>query len=353
MLGLEGRRAAVAALTVLLTVVSGVLSVTGQDPVVRFVVSGVALAGLAWAVSVSTEMVGRRVGPGATGVLQSTLGNLPELFVVVFALRAGQTVVAESSIVGSLMSNALLVLGLVIVAGTRAAADGQMQFHARLPNDTSTLFLLSVFTISVLGVSVSEHDRASHHAVAISAAGAIVMLVVYGAWLAHYLRTDPTTTTADERPAATSLVPAVIMLLVAGVGSAFVSDWFVSALSPAIVTLGISKMFAGFVIVAIAGNAVENTVGIVLATKGKNDLAVSVVLNSVAQIAAFLYPALVLISLLLSTHLTFALPPLLIVAMVLTAVIVWQVIGDGEAYIYEGFALIGLYVVLAAVSFYE
>jgi len=353
MLGLEGRRAAVAALTVLLTVVSGVLSVTGQDPVLRFVVSGLALAGLAWAVSVSTEMVGRRVGPGATGVLQSTLGNLPELFVVVFALRAGQIVVAESSIVGSLMSNALLVLGLVIVAGTRAASDGKMQFHARLPNDTSTLFLLSVFTISVLGVSVSEHDRASRHAVAISVTGAIVMLVVYGAWLAHYLRTDPTTTTTDERPAATSLVPAVIMLLVAGVGSAFVSDWFVSALSPAIVTLGISKMFAGFVIVAIAGNAVENTVGIVLATKGKNDLAVSVVLNSVAQIAAFLYPALVLISLLLSTHLTFALPPLLIVAMVLTAVIVWQVIGDGEAYIYEGFALIGLYLVLAAVSFYE
>jgi Ca2+/Na+ antiporter len=126
-----------------------------------------------------------------------------------------------------------------------------------------------------------------------------------------------------------------------------------AGLTPAIITLGISKMFAGFVIVAIAGNAVENTVGIVLATKGKNDLAVSVVLNSVAQIAAFLYPALVLISLLLSTHLTFALPPLLIVAMVLTAVIVWQVIGDGEAYIYEGFALIGLYVVLAAVSFYE
>jgi Ca2+/H+ antiporter len=80
---------------------------------------------------------------------------------------------------------------------------------------------------------------------------------------------------------------------------------------------------------------------------------VSVVLNSVAQIAAFLYPALVLVSLLLSTHLTFALPPLLIVAMVLTAVIVWQVIGDGEAYIYERFALIGLYLVLAAVSFYE
>jgi Ca2+:H+ antiporter len=112
MLGLEGRRAAVAALTVLLAVVSGVLSVTGQDPVLRFVVSGLALAGLAWAVSVSTEMVGRRVGPGATGVLQSTLGNLPELFVVVFALRAGQIVVAESSIVGSLRGRMITIADL-------------------------------------------------------------------------------------------------------------------------------------------------------------------------------------------------------------------------------------------------
>jgi Ca2+:H+ antiporter len=353
MLGLTRRQAMVAALTVVLTLVSGVLSITSQDAVLRFVVSGLALAGLAWAVSVATEIVGRRVGPGATGVLQSTLGNLPELFVVVFALRAGQIVVAQASIVGSLMSNALLVLGLVIVAGTRSAGDGKMLFHARLPNDTSTLFLLSVFTISVLGVSISQHDRASHHAVAISVVGAIAMLVVYAAWLAHYLRTDPTAAAADDRPPATSLVSAGVMLLVAGVGSAFVSDWFISALSPAIVTLGISQVFAGFVIVAIAGNAVENTVGIVLATKGKNDLAVSVVLNSVAQIAAFLYPVLVLISLLLTTHLTFALPPLLIVAMALTAVAVWQVIGDGEAYNYEGFALIALYAVLAAVTYYE
>ena len=355
MFGLTRLRAAIAALTVLLTVVSGVLSATGQDPVLRFVVSGLALAGLAWAVSVATEMVGRRVGPGATGVLQSTLGNLPELFVVVFALRAGQVVVAEATIVGSLMSNALLVLGLVIVAGTRVAGGGKMQFHARLPNDTSTLFLLSVFTISVLGVSISQHDRASHHAVAISAVGAIAMLMVYVTWMVHYLRTDPTATadTGQDRPLATSLVPAGVMLLLAGVGSAFVSDQFISALSPAITTLGISQMFAGFVIVAIAGNAVENTVGVVLATKGQNDLALSVVLNSVAQIAAFLYPALVLISLLLSTHLTFALPPLFIVAMALSAVAVWQVIGDGEAYNYEGFALIALYAVLAAVTFYE
>jgi Ca2+:H+ antiporter len=354
MLGLTGRRPAIAITVLALAVAAGVVTATGQPVVLRFVVTGLALAGLAWMVSVGTELAGGHFGPGATGLLQSTLGNLPELFVVVFALRAGEVLVAEASIVGSLLSNALFVLGLVLIAGTRVSPTGRMQFHARLPNDTSTLFLISVFTISLLSVSLSEHDRASHHALTISAVGAVVMLVVYLAWLRHYLRTDPTAAAAAAEPApAAPLAAAVVLLVVAGIASAFVSDWFVSALAPAVHQLGISRVFAGFVIVALAGNAVENTAGIVLAAKGKYDLAVSVVLNSVAQIAAFLYPALVLISLGLSTHLTFGLPVILIVSLVLTAIAVWQVIGDGDAYVYEGLALVALYVILAAVTFYE
>jgi len=355
MLGLTGRRPAIAIIVLALAVAAGVVTETGQPAILRFVVTGLALAGLAWMVSAGTELLGGHFGPGATGVLQSTLGNLPELFVVVFALRAGEVLVAEAAIVGSLLSNALLVMGLVLIAGARVSRTGRMQFHARLPNDTSTLFLIAVFTISLLSVSLSEHDRASHHALTISAVGAVAMLAVYLAWLRHYLRTDPTAAAAaaaEPAPAA-PLTAAVVLLVVAGVGSAFVSDWFVSALAPAVHQLGISRVFAGFVIVALAGNAVENTAGIVLAAKGKSDLAVSVVLNSVAQIAAFLYPALVLISLGLSTHLTFGLPVILIVSLVLTAIAVWQVIGDGEAYVYEGLALVALYVVLAAVTFYE
>ena len=131
-------------------------------------------------------------------------------------------------------------------------------------------------------------------------------------------------------------------------GAAFVSDWFIHALDPAVASLGISKAFAGLVIVAIAGNAVENFTGIFLAAKGKSDLAISVVKNSVAQIAAFLFPALVLTSLLFSTHLTFALAPVYIGALFLTAIAIWQITGDGEAQLFEGLALIAIYVVLAA-----
>jgi Ca2+:H+ antiporter len=150
-----------------------------------------------------------------------------------------------------------------------------------------------------------------------------------------------------------SLPLTLALLLAAGVASAFVSDWFVNALSPAIVQLKISQAFAGLVIVAIAGNAVENTAGIVLAWKGRSDLAISVVKNSVAQIAAFLFPLLVLISFLLATTLTFALAPVYIGALLVMALAMWQVTADGEAAAFEGWALVALYVVLAVFTLYE
>jgi Ca2+:H+ antiporter len=150
-----------------------------------------------------------------------------------------------------------------------------------------------------------------------------------------------------------SLGLTLVLLIVAGAASAFVSDWFVNGLQPAISILHISQAFAGLVIVAIAGNAVENTAGLVLSYKGRSDLAISVVKNSVAQIAAFLFPLLVLVSLLLATTLTFALAPVYIGALALTALALWQVTGDGEAAEFEGWALVALYVILATLTLYE
>src|SRR3954464_4342694 len=122
----------------LVTLVAGALEYGGGPDVAIFLVAAVALAGVAWVVSFATEAVGERFGPSLTGVLQSTLGNLPELFVVLFALAAGELVVAQYSILGSLFANALLILGLVIVAGARVSADGCFRFKGRLPNDTAT-----------------------------------------------------------------------------------------------------------------------------------------------------------------------------------------------------------------------
>jgi Ca2+:H+ antiporter len=334
--------------------IAGVLHFADANAVARFVASGLALSGLAYVVGAATEAVGARFGPAATGVLQSTLGNLPELFIVLFALAAGETIVATTAVLGSLFANALLVLGLAIVAGAWRADDGIMRFNPRLPNDAATLLLLSVFIIVLVGISHEVDDPASSHPIAISALGAVALLSVYAVWLWGYLRAGGAEPALDHVPESPLAFPvAVGLLAAAGVGAAFVSDWFIEALDPAIETLGISKAFTGIVIVGIAGNAVENVVGISLAAKGQSDLAISVIKNSVAQIAVFLFPSLVLLSLFLEHRLTFVIGPVAIGALVLMALSVWQITGDGEAAAFEGWALVALYFIVAVIAWYE
>jgi Ca2+:H+ antiporter len=328
---------------------------SGVSHVVAFVLATIALAGTAWVVSFSVDQVGRRLGPGPTGLMQATLSNLPEFFVVIFALNGGHLIVAQSALVGSVLVNALLVLGLVIVAGARRAGPGGkgvMRFSARLPNDTATLLLIATFIIVLAALTHVAHDAASHHIKTISVVSACAILVVYGAWLNQYLRTTDRSTDAGDRPRV-GIAPSLALLGVAGVASAFVSDWFVNALEPTIHSWHISQQFAGLVIVAIAGNAVENVAGIVQAHRGNAELAISVVKNSVAQIAAFLFPLMVLVSLLTATTLTFSLGPLYAGALFGTAVIVWQVTGDGEATAFEGAALVAAFVILATVASFE
>jgi Ca2+:H+ antiporter len=343
---------AVAALTAL----AGVAHYGGWAPVPRFALATAALAGIAWTVEVATEQTGEHVSAAATGVLHATIGNLPELLVVVFALKAGDAVVAETALIGSLLASALLVLGLTIVAGARRAPDGVMRFSPRLANDTTTLLLVTVFLIVLIGLALSSGNAAGRHVEAISAIGAGCLLGVYATWLWTYLRAASPPGgpgRAEAEPARLSLRVAVTLLVVAGLGAGFVSEWFVSALDPAIAVLHISTAFAGLVIVAIAGNAVEHVSSIGLASRGKSDLAVAVVKSSVAQIAAFLYPVLVLFSLALPTHLTFALQPIYIGALGLMTLAVWQVTGDGEAAAFEGWALAAIYVIVAVVAAYQ
>jgi Ca2+:H+ antiporter len=359
--GARGRNARMSSLTrgqratiliaLLATAGAGAAHFAGAPSVLAFVVAAVALAALASVVSFSTEQVGARFGPAVTGVMQSTLGNLPEFFIVLFALSAGQVVVAQTSVVGSLFANALLVLGAVILVGARR--DGVMRFRPRLPQDTATLLLSASFVIALVALAVASHDEAARHVDTLSVVAAVCLLAIYGAWLWSYLRADEPREEAHEAEPTVPFATSVVLLAIAGTGAAFASDWFVSALEPAIEDLGISEAFAGLVIVAIAGNAVENAVGVVLAAKGKADLAISVVKNSVAQVAVFLFPMLVLVSHLFAHHLTFQLAPVYVGAIILTAIALWQITGDGEATTFEGVALLAMYITLAAFAWLD
>src|SRR3954465_8148562 len=202
---------------ILATAGAGIAHYANAPSVLAFVVAGGALATLASVVSFATEHVGARFGPAVTGVLQSTLGNLPEFFIVLFALSAGEVVVAQFSLLGSIFANGALVLGLVIATGALRSEDGIMRFGIRLPNDTSTLVLTTTFLIVICGASTATEDKAGAKIEAISAVGAVSILIVYVAWLVPYLPNDEAQPTGT--PARVELPVAIALLAVAGVGS--------------------------------------------------------------------------------------------------------------------------------------
>lgn len=334
------------------TFLSGILTLAHAGAVLRFVIAGVALAALAALVGQATEQLGERLGPGATGVLQSAIGNLPELFVGIFALRAGLITVVQAALVGSILGNSLLVLGLAFLVG--GLRHGTQRFAAETPRMIAVLTLLAVGALAVPTLAKGLHAPAGAHIGGLSIACALILLVVFAASIPSSLAGGPAgiTETAGighETGLTWPLGLAAGLLLLAGVGAAFVSNWFVAALSPAIATLHISEAFTGLVIVAIAGNAVENVVGIQLAARNKPDYALSVILNSSLQVALGLIPVLVLLSYVVGgVHLTLVLPGLLVAALGLTAIVTAVIVYDGESTWLEGVALLGLYGIIAA-----
>jgi Ca2+:H+ antiporter len=326
-----------------------------------FAASAVALAGLAALVGGGTDQLGIRLGPSATGVLQSGLGNLPEFFICLFALRAGLVEVVRAALVGSILANTLFVLGLAFIVG--GLKHGTQRFGADQTKLMATLLVLAVAAMAVPTVATSAGAPAQGHEVELSVVVSIVLLVVFAASIpasvggagraaaekdlggASEAGADP----RDESGAIWPLTATLGVLFVAAVGAAFVSDWFVASLEPAMDTLGMSQSFAGLVVVAIAGNAVENVIGVRAMAANKADLAISVILNSSLQVALALTPVLVLVSLLFGgATLTLVVPPLFVAALALTALLAAVVVMDGESTWLEGVALVGMYAILAA-----
>jgi Ca2+:H+ antiporter len=329
------------------TVSSGVLHYVGAGDVAPFVVSAVALAGLAGLVGRSVESLGDRLGAGATGVVQSALGNLPELFVTLFALHAGLYDVVRATIVGSVLANTLLVLGLAFVVG--GLRHGRQRFGPEAARGISLMLVLSVGALLVPSLTANLHTAAAGHERVLSVIVSIVLLVLFALSLPASVRRDRTASESEPvNEGNWPLVVAIGMLAAAGVAAAFVSDWFVDALIPATSRLGISQAFAGLVIVAIAGNAVENVVGIQLAARNRADYALSVILQSPLQIALVLAPVVVLAAPLIGATFTLVLSPLLIAVLAIAVIVTVLVVLDGESTWFEGSALIALYAMIAA-----
>jgi len=331
---------------------AGVTRYSGTSEVVAFLASGLAVAVLASLVGRCVDRLGNRLGAGATGVLQSALGNLPELFIAFFALRADLLDVVQSALIGSILANLLLVLGAAFVVG--GLRHGRQRFNTERIRSTCALLALATAALVLPSIATYAHAKAEPHVRELSIAVAVILLVIFALSLPASLRRSR----GDHKPGllaeteGTAGWPAwfsITMLAVAGGLASLVSDWFVHALEPSMATLGISPVFAGLVIVAIASNAIENVVGIQLAARNQTEYAISVIVNSPLQIALVLAPALVLLSLLTTTALTLVFAPMLVVSVVLTVLVVTIIVSDGESNWLEGAMLIGLYLMIATV----
>jgi Ca2+:H+ antiporter len=312
-------------------------------PVLTFVLAALAIAVLARLVGTATEQLGGRVGSSAAGAIQSGLGNLPELFISLFALHQGLITVVQSALVGSVIANGILILGLAFIVG--GIRNGRQRFDSPRARLIATLTILAAAILAVPSLShaVGTSAAAHEHTLSLICAGVLIAL--------FFLTLPGLLAVADEgmhEPPRWTLTETVVLLAGAGVGAAFVSDWFVTALKPAIETLGMSETFAGLVVVAIAGNAVENVVGVQLAARNRPDFAISVIINSALQVALLLTPVIVFASLFFSTQLTLVFPTLLAISLLLSAWILAVVVYDGESTWTEGAILVGFYVVMAA-----
>jgi Ca2+:H+ antiporter len=305
-----------------LVVLAGLAHFQHWNSVLAFVLSAGAVTMLASLVGRSVEQLGDRFGPGATGVLQSALGNLPELFIAFFALKAGLVDVVQAAIVGSILANLLLVLGLAFLLG--GLKHGTQHLGSERARTITVLMLLSVTAMLIPSLAHSLHSNADKHEPGFSVIVSVILLVLFALSLPFSLRKEANQQSTDlhAEPPRWPVGLAVGLLAVAGVLAAFVSDWFVIALEPAMDALNINQFFAGLVIVAIAGNAIENLVGVQLALKGNSEYAFSVVLNSPLQIALVLAPLLVIASQVFGlASLTLVFSPMLVAALLLVAVV--------------------------------
>ena len=340
------------------SITAGILNSTNGNPVLAFVTSAIALGAIARLVVRSVEAISDRIGRGVNGLIQSLLGNLPEIFVILFALKAGLYEIVKATIVGSVIANILLVMGIAFVVGGRKY--GRQAFNIVSARQLSMLLALSVFALAIPSLAASFNTQAVEYERQITVIISLLLIVLFLASIPDTIRhanhESPVTGTSEALVAASevdehgqwTMNVAVFMVLIAVAGSVIISSWFVKVLPSAMSTLGISEAFAGLIIVALASNVVEAFSGIQLAYRDQQSYALQIILQSPVQVAMIVAPLIALASPLVgAATFTLVLSPLLLAVMFMAVFIAIVVVSDGQSTWFEGAALITLYLGIA------
>lgn len=327
------------------------------SPLAIFLLSAAAIIPLAKFIGEATEELSTYTGSALGGLLNATFGNATELIIGIMALNAGLIEVVKASITGSILGNLLLVLGMSIFLGglkhkkqtfnrTGALAGGLTLMLAIVALVTPAIFLQ---TAPMAGNLIIEE---------LSVAVAILMLVVYIASLIFALFTHKHLYTEDvgkveEGGRRWSISKSIIVLLAATLAVAWMSEVLVGAIEPLIITFGWTELFIGVIFVAIIGNAAEHTSAITVAIKNRMDLALQISVGSATQIAMFVAPVLVLVSLMFAQPMSLIFRPFELITIVLAVLAANLVVQDGESNWLEGLQLLVAYAMIAVAFFFH
>jgi Ca2+:H+ antiporter len=325
------------------------------SPNLLFATSALAIIPVAWLLGHATEELAVHTGPRIGGLLNATLGNAAELIITIFAIRAGLLDLVKASITGSIIGNILLVMGLSILVG--GLKNGPQRFNRTEAGVNATQLLLAVLALAVPSLFFFAHTENYGPVEWLSLGTAAAMLAIYAAGLIFGFRqTGPepalSQATQQEHHGGWSLRRSVAFLAGATILIAALSEVLVGAVEATVATLGISEFFIGIIVVPLVGNVAEHAVAIQAAWKNKMELSMAVSLGSSLQIALFVAPLLVFLSLLLGNPLTLVFNQFEIVALFTGSLIAALVAQDGETNWMEGAQLLGVYAILALAFFF-
>jgi Ca2+:H+ antiporter len=311
-----------------------------------FVLSAASLIPLAWLIGEATEHAAHHTGPGIGGFLNATFGNAPELIIALFAISDGLEEVVRGSLTGSVIGNLLLVLGFSLLFGGRGEIDRASAFLSI----GQVAFAAAFFLIPAVPAWTGDPDRGS--LAALSIPPSVVLLALYLGLTWYSLRRHRLQHVADEpeEMQAWPLSASLIVLGLATVVTAIIAEILVGSLESFAQSAGLSDFFVAAVIVAIVGNAAEHGGAVVVAYRGKLQLATEIALASSAQVAVFLIPAVALLSWLIDP-LALSFRPVELGTLAASVLVSAAVLADGRTSRANGVLLIGTYACAAAAFF--
>jgi Ca2+:H+ antiporter len=320
-----------------------------------FVTACVGVLPLAGYMGEATEHLAHRTGPTIGGLLNATFGNAAELIISIVALRAGLVSLVKASITGSILGNLLLILGLAFVVG--GARRNELRFNRTSAGMSAGMLTLAVvaLVLPALFHSVHPEQAARLSELRMSEAVAVILILTYGFSLLFSLRTHRRllgTETAPTEGPSWSVKKATLILALATVGVAIESELLVHAVSEAGHTLGLTEAFLGLIIIPIIGNAAEHATAVVVARKGKMDLALQIALGSSTQIALLVAPLLVFCGLLLGQDMDLVFTPFEVMALGLATIVTAIITLDGESHWFEGVQLLAVYGMVAVGAYF-